>query len=1171
MVDTPYAELHAHTNFSLLDGSSSPEDMVSQAHSLGLHALAITDHNSIAGTVRFAAAAKHANLKVIIGTELTLSDDSHVVVLVKDVTGYENLCQLLTLAYAHGTKDEPHVSFETLAAHAQGLIALSGCPQGELPRALSMLTYGNQASQPAFHTALAIAARYRDAFGIQNYYIELGNHQLQFDSLRNAALRTVAKDLGVGCVATNDAHYHDASRALLHHVVTCIRHRTTLEAAGTLLRGNDEYLLKSPGQMTHLFRREIALATEERRPELDPIRTSVEIAERCTFSFTDLRYDFPRPSVPSNEDEYSFLTRLVDAGKELFYPNAGKEVEDRLQHELDIVKEMNLAGYLLVFKEVVDWSHEKGILCSIRGSAPASALLYCLGLCPIDPVKHNLLFERFCSPERDELPDIDLDFAHERREEVIQHTYEKYGRDCVAMVCEVNTYRTKSALRDVAKVLGLSAQRAQQLSEQVDWHDIDPARHIVIQADHGQGHGRHPRDETRTNARGATSQNNLQVSPVPSGQAKLQNKLPADAESRLRNKVTRGPGGAPEILGHSANLHPLTQAVLQNKLPGSPAPPTPSTPAGAGAKISGRLGELLLMLAEQLCDAPRHHSIHVGGMVISSRPLYHVCPIEPARMVKRSIIPWDKDDITLLAEEFKVKLIKMDFLGLGMLSLIARCFEFVEQTTGERLQLRGFEADEAVYDVICAADTVGLFQIESRAQQSFLPRLKPRNLTEVAISVGAIRPGPGATQAGEHIVRRKWGREPETYPAPGLEEVLKETYGVLLWQEQCIQVAMICAGYTPGQADQLRRAMSHKRSYERLSGLCEEVVTRMMEHGHSYEVADSVRKMIVGFAGYGFPRAHAYPFAHLALISATLRHRYPAAYYAAILNCQPMGFYAPHTLLWDAARHDVPVLPVDVNRSKWECSLEQISSPEPKLALRLGLKEVMGLGSASKAIFERERERGPFQSLPDFVARTGFDRETLERLAEVGAFIALPEAIWEKDRRATVWATGELAGFTQSHLPDLAGQLVEDAALPPMTEWEEVQADYRGLGYSLGRHVISYFRPRLKRWGAFSAVELPKKRKGAIVRAGGLVIVRQRPESAAHVVFLTLEDETGLLNGIVYPAVYERLRSVLRGEPLIVLEGPLQLDDGVTHILVRRAWPLVQDAKLGIVRSHDFH
>jgi error-prone DNA polymerase len=582
-------------------------------------------------------------------------------------------------------------------------------------------------------------------------------------------------------------------------------------------------------------------------------------------------------------------------------------------------------------------------------------------------------------------------------------------------------------------------------------------------------------------------------------------------------------------------------------------------------------------------------------MVISAQPLANVVPIEPARMTGRTIIPWDKDDLTLLAEEFDINLIKMDLLGLGMLSVVGRCFNYVKQLTGQPLRLHGFRYDPRAFGVLCAADTVGLFQVESRAQQSFLPRLKPRTLSDVAISVGAIRPGPGAAQAGEHIVRRRQHKEAITYPLPELEPVLKETLGVLLWQEQCIQVAVIAAGYTPGEADQLRRAMSHKRSYERMNELCEDLVRRMIARGHPARVADMVRKMIVGFAGYGFPRAHAYPFAHVALISATLRLNYPAMYYAAMLNCQPMGFYAPHTLIWDAHRHGVRILPVDANHSHWECTLE---GHFPDVAVRLGFKEVQGLGPAAKDILERERARGPFRSLADFVARTNLDRETLERLAEVGAFLGLPPGgsgggrvgashlptpvqrpspveqmarPLPADRRTSLWATGELAGLTPHYLPGLAAQIAEPAALDPMTEWEEVQADYRSLGYSLGRHVISYYRPRLDKWRALPATKLADQRRGLVVRAGGLVIVRQRPETASNLVFMTLEDETGLLNAIVHPHVYERLRRVLRGEPLIVVEGPLQKQETVTHILVRRAWPLVDVPPITRVPSHDFH
>ena len=629
--------------------------------------------------------------------------------------------------------------------------------------------------------------------------------------------------------------------------------------------------------MAHLFRRLVSQAAEEGRPRLDPLRNTVAVAERCAFRLQDLRYAFPRPRIPSGESAYSCLVRLVELGKAIFYPQTSPQVVARIEHELAIVRDLDLAGYLLVFKEVVDWSQEQGITCSIRGSAPASALLYCLGLCPIDPVEHNLLFERFCSPERKEYPDIDLDFPHERREEVIQHVYQKYGRDRAAMVCEVNTYRIKSALRDVAKVLGLSPQRAQQLADQVDWHDPDPRDRIV-----------------------------REDGPAPP---------PPRAGGRLRRPGPRagGPGARARRRG-----------------------------AGGGDEHEGRIGgplaELLLDLARQLLHSPRHHSIHVGGMVVSDESLLEVASIEPARMPGRTILPWDKDDLTLLAEEFGINLIKMDFLGLGMLSLVGRCFQHVRERTGERLRLHGFRYDPRAFDVLGRADTVGLFQVESRAQQSFLPRLRPRNLAEVAISVGAIRPGPGAARAGEHIVRRRQRREPVSYPAPELEPALRETYGVLLWQEQCIQVAVTAAGYTPGEGDQLRRAMSHKRSYERLEALTAELIARMTERGYSPRVAEAVRHMIVGFAGYGFPRSHAYAFAHLALISATLRLRYPAAYYAALLNCQPMGFYAPHTVLWDAHRHGIPVLPVDVNRSRWECTLEETApgGATPPHALRAG-------------------------------------------------------------------------------------------------------------------------------------------------------------------------------------------------------------------------------------------
>ncbi|HEU5316756.1 MAG TPA: DNA polymerase III subunit alpha, partial [Chloroflexota bacterium] len=1078
-----YAELHAHTNYSLLDGTSDPEAMVEQAAALGLSALAITDHDTLAGIVRFGVAAKRHNVRSIIGLELTLAPrDDHVVLLAESLEGYRNLCRLLTRAYSRGGKDAPAVPFDVLAAHAGGLVALSGCARGELPRTLER--EGEAAARD-------VAARYRDAFR-GAYFVELQRHHLQLDGPRNAGLRAIAEELELQCVATTDAHYHDGGRALLHDVVTCIRHGTALESAGTLLRGNHDFALKSPKQMGLLFAGDVRDAAERGLPRLDPIRGTLVAAERCTFGLQDLRYEFPQPWVPEGESDFSFLVRLVEAGRNLFYPSSGPEVQARLEHELGIVRQLDLAGYLLVFKEVVDWTHEHGIEVSIRGSAPSSALLYCLGLCPIDPLEHNLLFERFCSPERREYPDIDLDFAHEKRELVIQHVYDKYGRDHAAMVCETNTYRWKSALRDVSKVLGLSAQRAQQLADQVDWHDEDPAERLMGPSPPAAIAGAPPSFKNRTGG----------LHPVG---------------------ASGGPRDHARATARSAALTiPATAAVPTIAVP----PPTPVT----GGEISGRLAETLLKLARQLLHSPRHRSIHVGGMVVSAGPLTNVAPIEPARMPDRTILPWDKDDLSLLAEEFGVQLIKMDLLGLGMLSAIGRCFEHVRQTTGERLALHGFRYDSRCYEVLSAADTVGLFQVESRAQQSFLPRLKPTNLSEVAISVGAIRPGPGAARAGTHIVLRRQGKERKTYPIPELEPILEETWGVLLWQEQAISVAVTAAGYTPGEADQLRRAMSHKRSVEYMDRACQELVERMVARGHDRETAENVRKMIVGFAGYGFPRSHAYAFAHLALISATLRLRYPAAYYCALLNCQPMGFYAPHTLLWDAHRHGVRVLSVDVNRSDWECRLEPVpGQPAGAPAIRLGFKEVVGLGPAAKAVFERERARGAFASLADFIARTGFNREELERLAEVGTFLSLEDPSG-RERRASIWAAGELAGFGAQHLPGLAEQVATRADLAPLGEWEEVQADYRGMGYSVGRHVISYFRPRLDRQRALSAAALLKAKRGLVIRAGGLVICRQRPSTASGVTFMTMEDESGFVNLVVWPAVYERYKRLIKTE-----------------------------------------
>jgi error-prone DNA polymerase len=1084
----PYVELHCHSNFSFLDGTSDPAELIQQAANLSLTALALTDSHGLYGIVRFAASAKlRADLgepapRVIVGAELRQDDGERLVLLVQNLAGYRNLCWLIDRAHRH-EQPSPQIALADLAGRTEGLIALV---------------------RPAAVPEHRLAA-YRDLFGSDHVFVEMQRHLVPGEEPHNALLRRAAGALGLRCVATNAVHYATRERAPLHDVVTAIRHRVPLEQAALpdgarppLLFPNAERCLKSPDEMARLFRE---------HPE--EIAITAEIAARCTFALDDLKYEFPLPNnLPEGKDPYDVLVEAVWAGAWKYYGTGmTRELHERIVHELDIVTQIGLSGYLLVFKDIVDFCHRERILVSVRGSAPASVLLYCLGLCPIDPLENKLLFERFASPERKEYPDIDLDIAHEDRERVIQYVYETYGRDRVSMVCEVNTYRGRSAIRDVAFALGLPQHQIDALAKTVDLYDRQSLDTLLAPDERGQEGGR---------ARG-----------------------------------------------------------------GGPLP------------VDARVAKQLIDLCQQLIDAPRHLSIHVGGMVVSARPLHEVVHNQPARMPGRTIIPWDKDDITTLAEVFKVHLIKMDLLGLGMLKVISRVFEALEARGEDRPSLHGFRYDERVYDGICKGDTIGLFQIESRAQVSFLPRLKPRNLHDVAISVGAIRPGPGATGAGSHIARRRNGQEPVRYPHPDLEDVLKQTLGVLLWQEQAMQVATIMAGYTLGEAEQFRRAMTHKRSYEAMERLCDDLVARMLALGHPTSLAEEIRRMVIGFAGYGFPRAHAYPFAHLALVSATLKLRYPADYYAAILNSQPMGFYAPHTLIWDAHRHGVRVLPVDVNASTWDCALEVtgdrvqvtgnrrcIPAPcplSPVTSLRLGFNLVRGLGSRAREVLERERERGPYHSIADFVRRTGLDRDAVERLAEVGAFLRFDE------RRAAIWRAGELAGLSgPNQLPGLADQVAETADLPAMDAWESTRADYAGLGLSPDRHLVSFYRPRLRLYNVRTAAELDTTRAGP-VRIGGIVICRQRPETANDFMFMTLEDETGLVNVIVQPKVYHAQTRTLRGEPLLMIEGILQREGDVIDVIVRRAWPFtvlegdistLDDGKIGpaarAVPSHDF-
>ena len=1023
-----YTELHCHSYYSFLDGVSPPETLVARTLELGMSRLALTDHAGVYGLPRMASAAEEQGLHPIYGAELTLLDGAHIVLLARDLTGYRSLCRCINAAHRDRDKNDPRLVFKDLAANAHGLIALSACENGQLHRAL--MAAGEDA-------ALEVAGRYRDLFGPDGYYIELHNHLRLEDSRRNTLLRRVAERASLPVVASNNVHYATPDRSLLHHVVTCIRHQTTIDTAGTLLRPNDEYHLKSPAAMAALF---------AEVPEA--VANTQAVSEQCTFHVRDLRYKFPDPDLPPGLTSTLVLREAAFRGLEKFYPplrdhRAHLKAHEQVLKELEVVQHWDLAGYLLVFRDIVEFCHRKKILVSLRGSAPASVLLYCLGLCPIDPMEHGLLFERFASIERSELPDIDLDIAHEDRERVIQYVYQKYGRERAAMVAEVNAFRNKSALRDVAKTMGVSAQQAQRLSSSLAWGDA------------------------------------------------------ADFEEIITD-------------------------------------PARST----GNAVGGTLAHKIVTLAKQLIGVPRYLSIHVGGFVISARPLDEIVPQEPARMPGRTIIPWDKYDLESLAEDFRINLIKLDLLGLGMLTLITRAFNHLRERGQADYKLHGFKYDPRVYEMLSRADTVGIFQLESRAQMSFLPRLKPKDLDDVAVSIGAIRPGPGAARAGDHIARRRDGLEPISYLHEDLYAVLHPTQGVLLWQEQAMQVAMRCGGYTPGEADRLRRAMTNKRSHEYMRTAIDGLKERMIANNYSAELADTIQRMILGFAGYGFPRAHAYPFAHLALISATLKLRHPAVFNAALLNAQPMGFYAPHTILWDAYRHNVDIRRVDINRSAWDCTVEDGES------LRLGFRLIEGFGTASAATLERERACGPYTSVANFVRRTGLPRDQIEALAEVGAFVDFA------DRRSATWIAGELAGLSgPQYLPGLAEQVAGETNLLPMSLWERVDTDYAHMGYSPERHIVQAFRPELEAIGAHTLQNLPDLTHRSWVTIGGLVVCRQRPETANGLLFLTLEDETAIGNVVVRPETFEAKQRVVQSEPLLLIRGTVSHKQGATSLL----------------------
>ncbi len=1055
----PYAELHAKTNFSFLEGASHPDELVTRAAELGYAALAITDRNSLAGVVRAHGAAKQAGVKLLVGAEITPEDAPAVVLLAVDRGGYGRLARLITRGRLQAEKGTCRLAFAEVAEHSAGLVALVVPARHGVPQ-------------------VGEVQAYREVFGRRCYLLaEL--HRGPADRTRCERLKAVAQKAGVPLVAAGDVHYHTAERQALADVLTATRLGCTVAEAGEHLFPNAQRHLRPVAEIEALF----AAAPEA-------VCRTGEVADLVRFSLDELRYEYPEELAPPGMTPREYLARLVWEGARWRYPEGIPEkVRHLLDHELKLIGELRYEAYFLTVWDLVHVARQRGILCQGRGSAANSAVCYCLGITSVDPDRMDLLFERFVSRQRNEAPDIDVDFEHQRREEVIQYLYQKYGRDRAGMTAEVITYRPRSAVRDVGKALGLSLDRVDRLAKKIEHFHHEP-----------------------------------------------------DLALRLRE---------------------------------------------AGLEPHSPLGKRLVWLVEQLVGFPRHLSQHTGGMVITRGPLCELVPLENAAMPERTVIQWNKDDLDELG------ILKVDCLALGMLSAIRRTLELVRQHGGPALDLARIpEGDPRVYAMIRRADTMGVFQIESRAQMAMLPRLRPRCFYDLVIEVAIVRPGPIQGDMVHPYLRRRNGEEPVSYPSPEIRQVLEKTLGVPLFQEQAMRLAMVAAGFTPGEADQLRRAMGAWRRPGLIDQFRKKLIEGMQARGLSEEYAAAVFRQIRGFGEYGFPESHAASFALLVYASAWLKYHYPAAFTAGLLNSQPMGFYAPAQLVRDARRHGVKVLPVDVNQSHWDCTLEgkyeMVGGRPSRPALRLGFRMVAGLSKTHVARIVEARAGGPFASMHDFARRTGLPRSVVLRLARAGAFGSL-----ELDRRQALWealdqhrevlplfdrfegaAPKDKAG---SHDPGAKGAIPLPAApprtpvpLPRMSEAQEVLADYQTLGLSLRAHPLQFLRSGLARQGVLPARRLAACSHGKPVRVAGIVLVRQRPATAGGITFMTLEDETGIANLVVRPSVWQQSRQAALGATIVLAQGKVERRGQVIHVVVRRLEDLSARLEDLAPQSRDF-
>ncbi len=1008
-----YCELHAHSNFSFLDGASRTEDLVERCASMGMPALAITDHNGLYSACLFSTKAREAGIKPILGAEVTLTGGYHLTLLTENAKGYANLSCLITKAQLSGTKGNPVLPYSALEGHTEGIICLSGCKKGEIAGLLI---------KDEKDKALFVAEQCISLFGKSSFYIEIQSHLTPEDKGLTALLINLARHLGLRTVATNNVHYATRDDHVLHDVLLCIRNRTTIDCSAAFRKLNSEYYLKGYDEMLKL-------------PWIpgEAILQSCEIADRCTFELNFSSVSYPEYPLPENITAAEYLREISITKARERYGDITEDIRKRLNHELTLIETKGLSGYFLIVRDIIEFAKKSGISAQGRGSAASSVVAYILDITPVDPLKHNLFVGRFLNELN--TPDIDIDIATHRREEIIRYVYETYGIEHAAMVCTYVTFQARNAIREVGKVLGFPPHVLDRMAKAVSSYGGVEA----IEA----------------------------LKDVP------------EFRSYLDSYAWR----------HFSTI------------------------------------------CSKIARFPRHLSIHVGGMIITPKPISEIVPLEHARAEGRIVCQWDKDSLD------DAGLIKFDLLGLRMLSLIDEARQLIREHKGIEVDFEHLSPDDQeVYRLISEADTIGVFQVESRAQMQTLPKIKPCSIEDLTLEVAIVRPGPLQGNMVHPFIRRRQGKEQVVHLHPKLAPILGETLGVILFQEQILQVAMEIAGFTAGEANLLRKTMGRKNAREELVKWHTRFVDGAKKQGINENISGKIFNHINNFADFGFCKSHAASFAILCYRSAWLKRYYPAEFYCALLNNQPMGFYDPEVIINDAMRHNVAILPLDINKSLWRCSLEEGS-------LRIGFRYVKAIGKEKGSRILTAREINHFISIQDFLGRTQMDRESLQNLIAVGAFDKIC-----RSRRKLIWEAGIIG---KVELPGVDLVEKEYLPIPEMGAIEEMIIDYTYQGFSASHHIMHLYRKALDLLKAAKSKDLVKYRSGDLVRIGGYRVCLQMPPTAKGFAFITLEDEEGLINVVLTPDCYWTNRILIRTEPLLLVEGVVENRDNIINVMAK--------------------